>query len=358
VRLLVTAGLIFCLGTKIKIGIIFSLPYYFKSNEIVFVAQKICTFVRMFQKLQKKWNINGPQLFFVLCVFAIGGSITGYIGKIFMNLVQVEATWLWTIMYILVVTLIWPFAVLLVSIPFGQFAFFKQYIRKLGQRMRLLNQNVPSQSTLVNGGNDSSGISLKNQLIRVAIFASGTGSNAQKIIDHFRTHPLIRVNLIVCNKPGAGVLAIADSEKIPVLLIEKLKFFNGDGYLDELRSAGIDIIVLAGFLWKIPQTIINAFRNRIINIHPALLPKFGGKGMYGNKVHEAVINAGEAESGITIHVVDEHYDNGDIIFQARVNITENETPDTLAEKIHHLEHSNFPRIIEEFILSQMVVKNR
>jgi phosphoribosylglycinamide formyltransferase 1 len=184
-------------------------------------------------------------------------------------------------------------------------------------------------------------------VINIAIFASGAGSNAQKIIEHFEGNPHIKVSLIVCNKPAAGVLGIASAHCIPSLIIEKEKFFREDGYVAELKEAKIDFIVLAGFLWKIPQSLINAYRNRIINIHPALLPKYGGKGMYGANVHEAVIAAREKESGITIHYVDEHYDNGDIIFQARCNVTPDDTADSLAEKIHALEHEHFPKVIEQ-----------
>lgn len=181
----------------------------------------------------------------------------------------------------------------------------------------------------------------------IAIFASGAGSNAEKIIGHFSKNSLIRIALIVCNKPGAGVVSIAGKNNIPVLIIEKDKFINGDGYVHELQEARIDFIVLAGFLWKIPSALIQSFPDRIINIHPALLPKFGGKGMYGSKVHEAVIAAGEKESGITIHYVDEHYDNGDIIFQTKCRVYENDTPDTLAKRIHELEHENFPTVVEQ-----------
>ncbi len=184
---------------------------------------------------------------------------------------------------------------------------------------------------------------------KIAIFASGAGSNATKIIEHFAGHKEIYIGLIVCNKPGAGVLKIASDFEVPVLMVDKDQFFKGNVYIDELKNAGIDFIVLAGFLWKIPGAIIQAFRNRIINIHPSLLPKYGGKGMYGSKVHEAVIAAGEKQSGITIHYVDEHYDNGDVIFQATCPVMENDTPDTLAERIHHLEHENFPRIVEECV---------
>lgn len=184
---------------------------------------------------------------------------------------------------------------------------------------------------------------------RIAIFASGAGSNAQKIIDYFRGHPSISVALVVCNKPEAGVMSIAEREGIKTLLIEKEQFFRGNGYVDELRQAGIDFIVLAGFLWKVPVSLINAYRNKIINIHPALLPKYGGKGMYGSRVHEAVVGAKEKQSGISIHYVDEVFDNGEIIFQAVCTIDENDTPETLAQKIHALEHANYPMIVEKVI---------
>ena len=183
----------------------------------------------------------------------------------------------------------------------------------------------------------------------LAIFASGTGTNAARIIDHFRDHPSIRVSLIVCNKPGAGVLGVAEREGIPALLIEKEHFFRGGAYVDRLTDKRIDLIVLAGFLWKIPEALVKAWPGRIVNIHPALLPKYGGKGMYGKFVHEAVIAASEKESGITIHYVDEQYDHGKPIFQARVMVEPGDTPETLAKKIHLLEYEHFPRIIEEVI---------
>lgn len=181
---------------------------------------------------------------------------------------------------------------------------------------------------------------------KIAVFASGAGSNAEKIIGHFRHHPQATVSLIVCNKPGAGVTAIARHNHIPVLIIEKEPFFKGHGYINELKEAGIDFIVLAGFLWKVPALLISAYPGRIINIHPALLPAYGGKGMYGQHVHEAVIANQEKESGITIHVVDEKYDHGKIIFQARCPVYEKDTPETLARRIHGLEHEHYPAIIE------------
>jgi phosphoribosylglycinamide formyltransferase-1 len=188
---------------------------------------------------------------------------------------------------------------------------------------------------------------------KIVVFASGAGSNAKKIIEYFQGHKLINVSLILCNKPGAGVLKIAEQAGIPTLLIEKEKFFRGNAYLDELKESGIGFIVLAGFLWKIPDALIKAFPGKIINIHPALLPNYGGKGMYGGFVHEAVITNKDKESGITIHYVDEHYDHGDIIFQARCTIEEGDTPEMLAKKIHLLEHEYYPKVIEKTVLSHL-----
>ena len=185
----------------------------------------------------------------------------------------------------------------------------------------------------------------------LAIFASGAGSNARKIIEHFKSHPSIQVGLVVSNKPLAGVVDIAKENDIPVLIIEKERFFRGDAYLEELRKNHIDFIILAGFLWKIPQALVDAFRNRMVNIHPALLPSYGGKGMYGNFVHEAVIAAKDKESGISIHFVDEHFDHGDLVFQARCPVLEDDTPQRLAERIHQLEHAHYAAVIEKLVLN-------
>jgi phosphoribosylglycinamide formyltransferase-1 len=184
---------------------------------------------------------------------------------------------------------------------------------------------------------------------RIAIFASGAGTNAANIISYFKQKKTAEVVLIVCNNPQAGVFKIADDNHISSLLIQKEKFFRGDGYLPELRIAGVDFIVLAGFLWKVPSVIISAYRNNIINIHPALLPRHGGKGMYGHFVHEAVLSAKEKESGITIHFVDEFYDNGKTILQVNCPVYENDTTETLAKRIHALEYEYFPRVIEELV---------
>lgn len=185
---------------------------------------------------------------------------------------------------------------------------------------------------------------------QIAIFSSGTGSNAKKIIDHLASSKekgvsTAVVSLIICNKPGAGVLKISEENRIPTLLIEKEKFFRGNAYTDELKTRGIDLIVLAGFLWKIPIELIKAYHGKMINIHPALLPKYGGKGMYGNFVHEAVIANKEKESGITIHYVDEVYDHGQIILQATCLVSEDETPESLAKKVQVLEHRHFPAAV-------------
>lgn len=186
-------------------------------------------------------------------------------------------------------------------------------------------------------------------MVKLAIFASGAGSNAAKIIEHFADNKAVIINLIVSNKKEAGVLGIAAAANIDTLIINRSGFYETAECVNELKKRGINFIVLAGFLWKIPTSLIEAFPNRIINIHPALLPNYGGKGMYGNFVHEAVIAAGEKESGITIHYVDAHYDEGDIIFQAKCNIEATDTPASLATKIHALEHAHFPTVIEELL---------
>jgi len=185
--------------------------------------------------------------------------------------------------------------------------------------------------------------------IHIAIFASGSGTNAGKLIAHFQNHPSVNIRLIVCNNPKAKVLDIAAEHNIEVLLLEKGRFFEGDGYLEILKEEGIDWIVLAGFLWKVPVALIKAYAEKIINIHPALLPKYGGKGMYGKYVHEAVIAAKETSSGITIHLVDEIYDHGRVIFQAECTVDPADSPETLAKKIQALEHEYFGKIVEEVV---------
>lgn len=185
--------------------------------------------------------------------------------------------------------------------------------------------------------------------LQIAVAASGAGSNARKIFEHFQQSPLARVAVVLCNKPGAGVLNIAAEYGIPTLIVERDRFFKGDGYVPELK--GIDLIALAGFLWKVPQPLLDAFPRRIINIHPALLPKYGGKGMYGHYVHEAVLAAGETESGITIHYVDDQYDHGDSIFQARCAVPAGASATDIAQAVLQLEHRYYPAVLEDVLRS-------
>jgi phosphoribosylglycinamide formyltransferase 1 len=187
---------------------------------------------------------------------------------------------------------------------------------------------------------------------KIAVFASGSGSNAQQLIAHTPktagdARPAYEVALIVTNKAQAGVTSIAEKAGIPVLVLEKDRFFMEDAFVPVLQQAGIEWIVLAGFLWKVPPALIAAYPQHIINIHPALLPKFGGRGMYGRFVHEAVLAAGESESGITIHYVDELYDHGQIIFQATCPVTPADTPESLAAKVQSLEHAHYAKVLAE-----------
>ncbi|MFZ4463480.1 MAG: phosphoribosylglycinamide formyltransferase [Bacteroidales bacterium] len=184
---------------------------------------------------------------------------------------------------------------------------------------------------------------------RIAIFASGSGTNMQRIAEYFQDNPAVEVSVLVCNKSGAGVIQRAEKLQIPVLMINRSDFYQSDAITKQLIDLQIDLIVLAGFLWLIPDHLLQAFPHRIINIHPALLPKYGGKGMFGEHVHQAVIMANEAESGITIHYVNEHYDEGAVIFQASFRLVSGETPDSLAQRIHQLEYRHFPEVIERLL---------
>ena len=269
----------------------------------------------MFDRLQKKWKVNGLQLTLIICTFAIGGSATGYVAKKIMNALPIGQDWLWGVIYILLITIIWPLAVIIISIPFGQFPFFINYIRKIGSKLGI-------------GKNPEPGIRSSEPEIRVAIFASGTGSNAGKIIDHFYNHATVKIVLIVSNNSNSGVLEIAQKHQISTILLQKEAFFSQNSCINELKSSNIDFIILAGFLWKIPDILIKAYPRKIVNIHPALLPKYGGKGMYGHFVHEAILAQKETESGISIHYVDEVYDHGQVIFQAHCPVLENDTPCT------------------------------
>lgn len=182
---------------------------------------------------------------------------------------------------------------------------------------------------------------------RIAIFASGTGSNARKIVEYFKSHHTIQVSLVVASKATAGVLDIAAEHGIPSLVLDRQTFYETETLLEELK--GIDLLVLAGFLWLVPDYLLRRFPRRIINIHPALLPKFGGKGMYGKYVHQAVKAAGEKESGITIHYVNGQYDEGQIIYQASCPLAADDDPQMIAQKVLALEHQHFAPVIEQLL---------
>jgi phosphoribosylglycinamide formyltransferase-1 len=184
-------------------------------------------------------------------------------------------------------------------------------------------------------------------MINVAVFASGEGTNAENLFRHFSSGTAVKIKVVVTNNENAGIIKRAEAHKKNIQIISKSALYNyTDQIIDFLQTEKVDLIILAGFLLKIPEALIRAFPNRIINIHPALLPKFGGKGMYGMHVHKAVLEAGEKESGVTVHFVNEEYDKGEHILQAKCIIEENETPESLAKKIHELEYTYFPKAVE------------
>jgi phosphoribosylglycinamide formyltransferase-1 len=187
-------------------------------------------------------------------------------------------------------------------------------------------------------------------LKNLVLFASGSGSNAEKIIEHFKGSDQVQITHIYCNNPTAGIIQRAERLGVPCRVFDRESYKNGT-VLKEVQSLRTDWIILAGFLWLIPSEFVQAFPKRIVNIHPALLPKFGGKGMYGHFVHEAVVAAGEKESGITIHYVNEHYDEGGVIFQASFPVLPSDTPEDVARKGQILEHKYFPEVIERVILA-------
>ncbi len=184
---------------------------------------------------------------------------------------------------------------------------------------------------------------------KIAIFASGSGTNAENIIKYFSNGDLARVDLVLSNCSEAFVLKRAAALTVDTMIFDRNDFYESGRVLGCLIERGIDFIVLAGFLWLVPGDILNGYAKRIINIHPALLPRHGGKGMYGDRVHRAVIESHEKESGITIHYVNSRYDEGDIIFQAKCKVSGSDTPESLAAKVHSLEYEHYPRVIAEQI---------
>lgn len=189
---------------------------------------------------------------------------------------------------------------------------------------------------------------------QIALFASGSGSNAENMAVHFANDVAVSVSLLLTNNPKAGVIdrtrgGFGCNLHVPVLLFNRPTFYQTDRILDILQQQRVDLLVLAGFMWLMPANLVRAFPGRIVNIHPALLPKFGGKGMYGHFVHEAVVAAGETQSGITIHFVNERYDEGQIIFQASCPVLPSDTPEDVARRVQALEHAHYPRIVADVL---------
>ena len=191
-----------------------------------------------------------------------------------------------------------------------------------------------------------------SQKFRIAIFASGGGTNAEAIMKYFKDHPLIKIELILSNNPNAFVLERAKKFSVRTKVFNREEFAS-DEVVSVLRTHGVTHIVLAGFLWLIPASLLKSYPNKIINIHPALLPKFGGKGMYGMKIHELVRSLNETETGITIHLINDKYDEGPILYQGRCNVLSTDTPKDIADKVHQLEYANYPLIIEQWISGEL-----
>ncbi|HET6545030.1 MAG TPA: phosphoribosylglycinamide formyltransferase [Chryseolinea sp.] len=191
-----------------------------------------------------------------------------------------------------------------------------------------------------------------SQKFRIAIFASGSGTNAEAIIKYFKDHPLIKIELVLSNNPNALVLERAKKFAVPAKVFNREEF-SSDEVVKWLREYGITHVVLAGFLWLIPTSLLKSYPNEIINIHPALLPKFGGKGMYGMKIHELIRSLNETETGITIHLINEKYDEGPILYQGRCQVASTDTPKDIANKVHQMEYANYPLVIEQWILSKL-----
>ena len=184
---------------------------------------------------------------------------------------------------------------------------------------------------------------------RIAIFASGSGSNAQKIMEYFKKHQDAEIAIVLTNNSEAYVLQRADNFEIPSHIFDKHEFYKTDDIVKLLKNLQINLVVLAGFLWLIPDNLLKAFPKKIINIHPALLPKYGGKGMYGDKVHQAILDAGEEESGITIHYINEHFDEGESIHQSRFKIEQGDDIEMIKFKGQQLEHLHYPKVVEQLL---------
>lgn len=306
------------------------MPEFFLPGKPTHLCKQVET-VKMFKKLQEKWGISGWRFFWVMCTFFFTGTTAAWVTAKITLWFNIEK---WSVSFwilkLCILLIGYQILLLFFGAIFGQFKFFWKYEKRILQAIGILKKAPP---------------------YRIIIFASGAGSNAANLIQYFNHNPKKArkglVTKIITNNPSAGVVEIAKKENIPIDIITKAQFENGDNLNDWIKNA--ELIVLAGFLWKCPEKMVKALPQKIINIHPALLPKYGGKGMYGSHVHEAVLANGELESGITIHFIDEHYDCGETIFQAAVKIEKGETPQSLAEKIHHLEHEHYSRTVEKVI---------
>ncbi|MEJ7625688.1 MAG: phosphoribosylglycinamide formyltransferase [Ferruginibacter sp.] len=286
----------------------------------------------MLKKLQEHWGVNGWRFFWIMVTFAITGSFTAWVSKSITGWLDTEKfSAVWWLLKIGVLLIGYQLFILFFGFCFGQFSFFWKYEKKILSRIGIIKR--------------------ENKIKQLAIFASGAGTNAGNIINYFSLSKIAKVGLIVYNNENAGVVNVADKMNIPGILVSRSDR-EGNEILSQLKKHRIDYLILAGYLWKLPVTLINRFPGKIINIHPSLLPKFGGKGMYGNFVHEAVISNKEKESGITIHYVDEHYDNGEIILQKKCVVDPGDTPGSLAEKIKAMEHSTYPEAIQAVIEKQ------
>jgi formyltetrahydrofolate-dependent phosphoribosylglycinamide formyltransferase len=287
----------------------------------------------MFKNLQQKWNVSPRRLWVILAAFGLGGSLCGFLGRKLLAFTGIEKGALYIVCYIIVVTLLWPFCVVLISSLLGEYAFFKNYLANVF--MRLMGKS-------------------NDKKFNIAVFASGAGSNAKQIINYFTEHSRnkITVGLLVSNRASAGAIAIAQKYNVPHKVINEQNLEDPTSLIQTLHSNKITHIVLAGFLRKIPIDLLTAYPDKIINIHPALLPKYGGHGMYGQYVHEAVKKNKEKETGISIHLVNEVYDEGKIIFQKTCVVDANDTTEEIAQKVLLLEHTHFAPVIKDWILSK------
>ena len=297
----------------------------------------------MFKRLKEKWKLSWTSFVLVFCTFAIGGSSCGYLGRKILSLTGLELGGLYYTLYIILICLLWPVCVIMVSIPMGQFGFFRNYLRKMSQTIFGVSSRAPKPT------NGSFSIKQRN----LAIFASGAGSNALKIIEHFKGHPSIRVALIVCNKPGAGVLQIAANYGVPVLMIEKKDFEQGNIYVKELAKYDIGFIVLAGFLWKMPEAFLNAFPRHMINIHPSLLPAFPGALAYAQ-----AYESGTKIVGVTSHYVTENLDQGPIIFQDSFKVDPNDPLEEIKSKGQKLEADTLLKAVKMHLENKLEVRWR